>query len=223
MIWVVILTRVPRDLIRKRRHKAPPPWQHDFFIGFTGIRGVVSLAAALSIPFMVDGAPFPERDIVLIITFAVILATLVGQGLSLPWLVRRLGLDAEGKRESAAAKDREIRARVLGVEAALTRLGALEPDGISAGTMRVLKNRHRDRRDTLISALKRVDGQYGDSLDVQLSLIAAERQKIAELYAEDALTDEARRRIERELDLEDARLRHAHASALPIKYDDPLT
>ncbi|MDR3409213.1 MAG: Na+/H+ antiporter, partial [Methylovirgula sp.] len=223
MIWVVILTRVPRDLIRKRRHKAPPPWQHDFFIGFTGIRGVVSLAAALSIPFMVDGAPFPERDIVLIITFAVILATLVGQGLSLPWLVRKLGLDAEGKRESAAAKDREIRARVLGVEAALTRLGALEPDGISAGTMRVLKNRHRDRRDTLISALKRVDGQYGDSLDVQLSLIAAERQKIAELYAEDALTDEARRRIERELDLEDARLRHAHASALPVKYDDPLT
>ncbi|MGP8232243.1 MAG: Na+/H+ antiporter [Methylovirgula sp.] len=223
MIWVIVLTRVPRDLIRKHRHKAPPPWQHDFFIGFTGIRGVVSLAAALSIPFMVDGAPFPERDIVLIITFAVILATLVGQGLSLPWLVRKLGLDAEGRRESAASKDREIRARLLGVEAALTRLGALEPDGISAGTMRVLRNRHRDRRDTLISALKRVDGQYGDSLEVQLSLIAAERQKIAELYAEDALTDEARRRIERELDLEDARLRHAHTSALPVKYDDPLT
>ncbi len=99
LIWVVVLTRVPRDLIRKSKHKAPPPWQHDFFIGFTGIRGVVSLAAALSIPFMVDGAPFPERDIVLIITFAVILATLVGQGLSLPWLVRKLGLDAEGRRE----------------------------------------------------------------------------------------------------------------------------
>ncbi|QAY94391.1 Na+/H+ antiporter [Methylovirgula ligni] len=221
LIWVVVLTRVPRDLIRKSKHKAPPPWQHDFFIGFTGIRGVVSLAAALSIPFMVDGAPFPERDIVLIITFAVILATLVGQGLSLPWLVRKLGLDAEGRRESAAAKDREIRARVLGVEAVLTRLGAL--DGISAGTMRVLKNRHRDRRDTLISALKRADGQYGDSLQVQLSLIEAERQKIAELYAQDALSDEARRRIERELDLEDARVRHAYSSALPIKYDDPLT
>ena len=221
LIWVIVLTRVPRDLIRKSKHKAPPPWQHDFFIGFTGIRGVVSLAAALSIPFMVDGAPFPERDIVLIITFAVIFATLVGQGVSLPWVVRKLGLDAEGRRELAAAKDREIRARVLGVEAVLTRLGAL--DGISAGTMRVLKNRHRDRRDTLISALKRVDGQYGDLLQVQLGLIEAERKKIAELYAEDALSDEARRRIERELDLEDARVRHAYSSALPIKYDDPLT
>ena len=103
----------------------------------------------------------------------------------------------------------------------LTRLGAL--DGISAGTMRVLKNRHRDRRDTLISALKRVDGQYGDSLQVQLSLIEAERKKIAELYAEDALSDEARRRIERELDLEDdtraARLFERTAN----QYDDPLT
>ncbi len=222
LIWVVILTRIPRDLIRKRKGKPAPPWQHDVFIGFTGIRGVVSLAAALSIPFAIDGAPFPQRDFVLIITFAVILATLVGQGLSLPFVVRELGLDAEGRREQAAAKDREIRARVLGVEAALTRLSALEPDGISAGTLRVLKNRHRDRRDTLISAMKRVDGQYGESLEIQLSLIEAERHKIAELYAKDALTDEARRRIERELDLEDARIRHAHASALPIKNDDPL-
>jgi monovalent cation/hydrogen antiporter len=222
LLWVILLTRLPRNLLRKGR-EAMPPWRHDFFIGFTGIRGVVSLAAALSIPFTVDGAPFPERDIILIITFAVILATLVGQGLSLPWLVRDLGLDSEGKREAVAAKEREIHARVLGVEAALARLDALETDGISAGTMRVLKNRHRDRRDTLISALKRVDGQYGDSLEVQISLIAAERQKIAELYAADALTDEARRRIERELDLEDARVRHAYASALPVAYDDPLT
>ena len=84
LIWVIVLTRVPRDLIRKSKHKAPPPWQHDFFIGFTGIRGVVSLAAALSIPFMVDGAPFPERDIVLIITFAVILATWWGRASACP-------------------------------------------------------------------------------------------------------------------------------------------
>ncbi len=170
---------------------------------------------------MVDGASFPERDIVLIITFAVILATLVGQGLSLPWLVRKLGSRCGGPARVGRGEGSRDPRPCLGVEAALTRLGAL--DGISAGTMRVLKNRHRDRRDTLISALKRVDGQYGDSLQVQLSLIEAERQKIAELYTQDALSDEARRRIERELDLEDARVRHAYSSALPIKYDDPLT
>ncbi len=223
LIWVVVLTRFPRDLIRKRHGKPIPPWQQDVFIGFTGIRGVVSLAAALSIPFMVQGTPFPQRDFVLIITFAVILATLVGQGLTLPFVVRKLGLDADGRREQAVAKDREIRARVAGVEAALGRLNALEPDGIPPGTLRVLRNRNRDRRDTLISALKRVDNQYGDSLALQLRLIEAERKKIADLYAEDALTDEARRRIERELDLEDARVRHAHDSALPFKIDDPLT
>ncbi|MEJ0052944.1 MAG: Na+/H+ antiporter [Methylovirgula sp.] len=222
LIWVVILTRFPRDLIRKREGKPAPPWQHDVFIGFTGIRGVVSLAAALSIPFTVQGTPFPQRDFVLIITFAVILATLVGQGLSLPFVVRKLGLDVDGRRELAGAKDREIRARVAGVEAALSDLGAIGPDGIAPGTLRVLRNRFRDRRDTLISALKRVDNQFGDSLAVQLRLIGAERKKIAELYARDALTDEARRRIERELDLEDARVRHAHDGALPFKIDDPL-
>ena len=86
--------------------------------------------------------------------------------------------------------------------------------------MRVLKNRQRDRRDTLISALKRVDDQYEDWLKVQLSLIEAERRKIAELYDKDAITDEARRRIERELDLEDARARHAYDSSLPLRGDD---
>jgi hypothetical protein len=146
----------------------------------------------------------------------------VGQGLTLPFVVRKLGLDVEGRHEQAIAKDREIRARVAGVEAALSDLGAIGPDGIAPGTLRVLRNRFRDRRDTLISALKRVDSLYGDSLAVQLRLIGAERKKIAELYAQDALTDEARRRIERELDLEDARVRHAHDGALPFKIDDPL-
>ncbi|MEW6436152.1 MAG: Na+/H+ antiporter [Pseudomonadota bacterium] len=220
LIWVLALTRFPRDLIRKRLGRRTPPWQHDIFIGFTGIRGVVSLAAALSIPFMANGVPFPQRDVVLIITFAVILATLVGQGLSLPFVVRKLGLDAEGRRELAAAKDREIRARIAGVEAALAELSERGPESIPAGTMRVLKNRQRDRRDTLISALKRVDDQYGDWLKVLLSLIDAERQKIAELYENDAITDEARRRIERELDLEDARARHAYDSSLPQRSDD---
>ncbi|WP_297296159.1 Na+/H+ antiporter [uncultured Methylovirgula sp.] len=220
LIWVLVLTRIPRDLVRKSRGRRALPWKHDIFIGFTGIRGVVSLAAALSIPFMVDGAPFPQRDVVLIITFAVILATLVGQGLSLPFVVRKLGLDVEGRRELATAKDREIRARVAGVEAALAQLNGVGSDGISSGTMRVLKNRQRDRRDTLISALKRVDDQYEDWLKVQLSLIEAERRKIAELYDKDAITDEARRRIERELDLEDARARHAYDSSLPLRGDD---
>jgi monovalent cation/hydrogen antiporter len=222
LIWVIVLTRFPRDLIRKKQGKPIPPWSHDIFVGFTGIRGVVSLAAALSIPLTINGSAFPHRDFVLIITFAVVLATLVGQGLSLPIVVRALKLDTEGRREKAAAKEREIRARVAGVDAVLAKLNALEPDGISSGTLRVLRNRQRDRRDTLISALKRVDGQYGDSLAVQLRLIQTERKKIAELYAKDALTDEARRRIERELDLEDARVRHAHDSTLPFKTDDPL-
>ena len=67
---------------RLLRMDQPPAWQNVFVIAFTGIRGVVSLAAALSIPIMADGAPFPHRGLVLLITFSVILVTLVGQGFS---------------------------------------------------------------------------------------------------------------------------------------------
>ena len=134
-VWVFPATYLPRLLSPSLRARDPyPAWQVPFLIGFTGIRGVVSLAAALSIPLTAGGAPFPERDLVLFATFCVIFVTLVGQGAALPWVIGRLGLADAGREEAAQAKRREVAARVAGVDAALARLDALEREGAPAAS-----------------------------------------------------------------------------------------
>src|SRR5665213_3352632 len=94
-VWVFPATYIPRWLSKRLRERDPsPPWQGPFLLSFTGIRGVVSLAAALAIPYFVEsGAPFPHRDMILFVVFGVIIVTLVGQGLLLPSVVRWLGLN----------------------------------------------------------------------------------------------------------------------------------
>jgi NhaP-type Na+/H+ or K+/H+ antiporter len=95
-IWVYPAAYLPRWLSPSLARRDPlPPWQWVFFLGFVGVRGVVSLAAALAIPLTTAaGAPFPERDLILFVTFGVIVVTLIGQGLILPSIVRWLGLAA---------------------------------------------------------------------------------------------------------------------------------
>src|ERR1700732_1850652 len=85
-VWVFPATYLPRWLVPAIARKDPsPPWQWPIVLGFTGVRGIVSLAAALAIPLTLDdGQLFPDRDLILFLTFAVILVTLVGQGLMLP-------------------------------------------------------------------------------------------------------------------------------------------
>jgi monovalent cation/hydrogen antiporter len=92
-VWTYPAIYVPRWLSPRLARRDPsPPWQWPFALAFTGIRGIVSLAAALAIPFVTErGQPFPHRDLILILTFAVILVTLVGQGLLLPTVIRALG------------------------------------------------------------------------------------------------------------------------------------
>jgi CPA1 family monovalent cation:H+ antiporter len=92
--WVFPATYLPRMMFRRLRECDPaPPWQHVAIVAWTGMRGVVSMASALAIPLTVaGGAAFPKRDLILFLTFVVILATLVLQGLSLPFLIRALGI-----------------------------------------------------------------------------------------------------------------------------------
>ena len=88
-IWVFPATYIPHWLVASIRKSEPfPGWQAPFLIGFTGLRGAVSLAAALSIPTVIDASPFPDRDLLLLVTFAVILVTLVGQGALLPTVIQ---------------------------------------------------------------------------------------------------------------------------------------
>ncbi len=119
MIWVFPTAYLPRFLSPKLRARDPyPPWQYPTLIGWAGLRGAVSLAAALALPLTAaDGAAFPQRDFVIYLAFCTILATLVFQGLTLPLLVRILGLEDDG----LAAKE-ETKARIYASEAALGRL-----------------------------------------------------------------------------------------------------
>ena len=217
-VWVFAATYLPRLLWPPLRKRDPyPPWQWVFLIGFTGIRGVVSLAAALSIPLMADGTDFPDRGLVLLVTFSVILVTLVGQGLSFPWVIRKLGLIEAGQREASEAKRREIGARVRSIDAALARLDQLEGAASEPVTVAALRRRHQDRRAYFVAACNDIsEGNVAlSSSALQLRFVEAERASIANLYYKGEINDEARRRIERELDLEDTRLRHAADSGTP--------
>ena len=214
-IWVYTATYLPRALFPALARKDPaPPWQSTFVIAFTGIRGVVSLAAALSIPIMAGDTAFPDRGLLLLITFSVILVTLVGQGFTLPWVIGKLGIAEYGRREADDNKKREISARLASIDAALARLDKLEGAVAAPDTVTALRRRNEDRRAYFVAACQ--DLVRGDasnaSAALQLQFVDAERASIADLYYRGEINDEARRRIERELDLEDSRIRHSAES-----------
>jgi monovalent cation/hydrogen antiporter len=212
-VWVFPATYLPRLLLRRVRERDPyPPWQYPFMIAFTGVRGVVSLAAALSIPFAIGaGQPFPDRNLVLFLTFSVILVTLVGQGLTLPALVRALGLVERGRAEERELKRREARTRVEAARAALARLGeTAKRHGLPLIVHERLSARHRDR----LAHLERHEDHDGDGHDVaerseavELALIATERRHVNARMREGAIGDDIRRRIERDLDLREEQIR----------------
>jgi CPA1 family monovalent cation:H+ antiporter len=211
-VWVFPATYLPRWLLPPVRKRDPsPPWQWPFALAFTGVRGIVSLAAALAIPFATSaGEPFPNRDLILFLTFSVIFITLVVQGLMLPWVIRKLGLSHAGRREREINKAEEHKARSEAVEAASERLDQLATErNLSPDVIEAARALHRDRLEHLVheSAGDRAVTKHGELHDeVERLLIAAERTRINELFRSGKLQDEARRRIERELDLRDALL-----------------
>jgi Na+/H+ antiporter len=216
-IWTYPATYIPRWLSASLRRKDPsPPWQWPFILSFTGVRGIVSLAAALSIPLQTaDGQPFPGRDLILFLTFFVILVTLVGQGLTLPAVIRALGLANAGRREHHVDAAEEFEARRQAVAAATERLEQLAAGrALPAAVVTPLLAGLHDRLNNLEHRIDGVDGHrkfveiYDD---IELTLIGAERQVVNDLYRDGKLKDEARRRIERELDLREAGLENLRA------------
>jgi CPA1 family monovalent cation:H+ antiporter len=211
--WVFPATYLPRWLAPSLEARDPSPsWRVPFIIAFTGVRGVVSLAAALSVPVVLaTGAPFPARDRVLVLTFIVIVVTLVLQGLTLPWVVRKLGLDALGREERRERQRREAVARLETARAALRRLDAVaSEEGLDEAVVQPWRARQEQRISQLENA--RDPGRDGyasaDGLHrVELELVAAERARLNSLLREGRITDEIRRRIERDLDLDEERLR----------------
>ncbi len=188
---------------------APSPPQSVFIIGWTGMRGVVSLAAAFSLPVTIStGAPFPQRNIILFITFAVIFVTLVLQGLTLPSLIRYLGVS---KKTEASSEEQTARRQIL--RRALQELDRMREndDDNAEGVYSNVAQQYRARLAN-IEAKEEGDEDsdqfrldYVRYRDLTRKLRQIERSMAVQLRDENKINDEALRRIERELDLLDAR------------------
>ncbi len=205
-VWMFPATYIPRWVSPSLRKRDPsPPWQTPFTIAFTGVRGVVSLAAALAIPLtMANGMPFPQRDLILFVSYGVIVFTLVGQGLMLPSVIRWLGLANEARAEQERERKAEFAARAEAIDAAYRRLEALAAERkLPDDAVALLRIRHDQRTRLLPKDLEEGLTLARLSNDLRMELIAAEREFLYQLLRDGKLTDEARRRIERELDLEE--------------------
>jgi CPA1 family monovalent cation:H+ antiporter len=190
-----------------------------FVIAFTGVRGAVSLAAALALPFALpNGEAFPYRDLILFVSFGVIFITLVGLGLGLPAVVRWLGVAQAGRAEHVAELEAEIAARREALGAALESLDAITDDReLSDEVIKLLRARHETRANQLPDSLDpETDDVSAAGIDLTRELIARERKFIHALLRDGKITDETRRRIERDLDLEEASLANREYRRMPL-------
>lgn len=188
------------------------PWRHRLVLGWSGLRGAISLAAALSVPALVAGRPYGPRNIIVFAAFAVLLATLVGQGTSLPWLLRKLDLVGRGD---------EPRQRAVAVrrcaEAALRRLDELAaagglPDDMAEGLRRNYERRIERARSQLADQDEGQDRRPGREAALvaaaQRRLLQAEYEVLPRLYRSGEISYSVLRQLRRDLDLEMARLSH---------------
>src|ERR1700733_4787662 len=215
-IWTYPATYIPRWLSASLRRRDPsPPWQWPFVLSFTGVRGIVSLAAALAIPLQTDaGASFPHRDLVLLLTFVIVLVTLVGQGLTLPWVIRKVGLANAGRRERLEGRAAEFAARRQAIGFVIDRLDRLAAEQQIPEEICLRLRAHRREQLSQVELRSVADVEHKQHVnlfdEIELQLIAAERGFINDLYTRGELKDEARRRIERGLDLREAEIANLH-------------
>jgi Na+/H+ antiporter len=222
-MWVFPSLYLPRLLIPSVRRADPYPiWQRPFLVSFFGVRGIVSLAAALALPLRTaTGMPFPHRDLILLLTFWVILITLVGQGLALPLVLRWLGLGRIVEAEQKEERDAEIAARRSAIDAVLRRLDQLAGErSLPAPLVERLRARHLARlnRSELLEAEAAQSAPVALHDEIEGQLINTERQRIFGQLERGELIDEARRHIERELDLREAALLRNIPGA--VNYED---
>jgi monovalent cation/hydrogen antiporter len=206
-VWVYPAALLPRWLSPALRRRDPlPPWRWLFFLGFVGVRGVVSLAAALAIPLTTAaGTPFPDRDLILFVTFGVIVVTLIGQGLMLPSVTRWLGLAEHAADERQQEHAAELAARSQALTVGDNLLKQFEAEGrTSPEALAILRSRYDYRAGRLPEHTTDATVAAAVAADLRMELIAAERAYIYRALQDGLITDEARRRIERELDLEEA-------------------
>lgn len=204
LLWSNTTPYIIRALDRRPKQRLlRVGWRPRMVIAWSGMRGAVSLAAALALPL-----DFPERDLLLFLTLTVIFATLVAQGLTLPWLIRTLGIEDDG----SPARE-ELHARRAATEAAIARLEELrEEEWTRDSTVRLMQKNYdvRQRRLAQIAGERSFeeDGEdLGEHTDARArltqELIDAERAVVVGLRNEGTISDDVMHRLERELDLQE--------------------
>jgi CPA1 family monovalent cation:H+ antiporter len=207
--WVVLATYLPRLLSENFRRRDPiPPWQQVAVVSWSGMRGVISLAAAFALPLALsDGSAFPGRNYILFLAFSVILATLVLQGLTLPFLIRKLGIKSDG-----LGDEEERTARLEANKAAIELIEKLRANGdFSPDAVDRLRAEYDERVEQLQLCAENPDDCRGEIATpqyqrLQHEALRIERQTIIHLRNEHVINDDALRHIQRDLDLAEARL-----------------
>jgi CPA1 family monovalent cation:H+ antiporter len=209
IVWVPVFAYLPRRLSRRVRERDPyPPWRHMALTAWTGMRGAVSLAAALALPLMTDaGHPFPMRDLIVFLTFSVIVATLLLQGLTLPPLIRWLDVHDDQEVRS------EAKARLKAAKAAVARVEELRDEPWTRDdTMDRLRQMYEYRTRRFSARFREPeDGEDYEARADQYQralreVLQAQREAIVRMRDDGVISSETMHRIERDLDLEDSRL-----------------
>jgi CPA1 family monovalent cation:H+ antiporter len=208
-IWIIPGSVFP-GMMKKIDEKNPFDQRNLLVFGWAGMRGVVSLAAALALPLVLPGgAAFPHRNLIIYITFCVILTTLVLLGFTLPWMIKKLKLNPY----SVAAEEYEVRLRVVSntISHIEEKLSLLNPE---------LLNNIKSKYEIKYNRLQKTDlpanyfgGEahnvaniFNEYSKLQIELIAVERKTLKQLHLSGKASEDILRKIERELDLEETRL-----------------
>jgi Na+/H+ antiporter len=228
-VWVLPTASIPTRGWRRRRtgldpHRPPRlpggeprtamPWRERVVLSWAGMRGVVSLAAALAIPYTThDGRPFPERDLLLFLTFTTVLGTLLIQGMTFPALIRRLGVGSE--RERYADRVAEAAAQHAAARAALERLEELAVGEASSVAQEIVERLRGHAEQRQLTAWERLGGGTGPAGEevptaayrrLRREMLAAEREVFVRFRDERRIDEEVLRRVLHELDLEEVML-----------------
>jgi CPA1 family monovalent cation:H+ antiporter len=209
LVWVYTVSYLPKRFsVRLGRRDHVPPLGYPLVVAWGGMRGAVSLAAALAIPLTTDaGTPFPQRDLIIFLTFCVILGTLVVQGLTLPAVIRAAHLEPDHRDEKEDAK-----ARIKAADAALARLEELVgEDWVREDTAERMRGLYGFRRNRFTSRFDvdsdgAIEEQSQNYQRLRRELLEAERGAIVDLRRQGVINADVERQLQRDLDLEDARL-----------------
>jgi Na+/H+ antiporter len=211
IVWFFSSTFIAKLLRHDSKCRLPrPTWRHLVLLSWAGMRGVDSLAAALALPFvMEDGKPFPERSLIVFITFSVILGTLVLQGLSLSPLIRWLNIV-----DDHSLEEEERQARLKANQVALAKLKEMaDSHSVDEPVLGRLRAEYEDRIQQLTMQEgaddhKKLTLYSAEYEDLSRKILAEERKTILNLRNDRVINDHVLRRIQRDLDLAEARLEH---------------